>query len=71
MSEKQEILEILFPYMNKANVNMTKLSQVIGVTKTTMSKRFRKPDTFTRGELKKIGNYLNMTLEDKGRLISA
>lgn len=70
MSDKQQFVEILFPYMNRADVNWSKLAKLIGVSKTTMSKRIKSPSTFSQGELKAIGNYLNMTMEDRGRMLS-
>lgn len=70
MSEKQQFIEILFPYMNRADVNWSKLAKVLGISKTTMSKKIKNPGSFSQAELKVIGNYLNMSLEDRGRIAS-
>ena len=66
---KREYELIVAPYMLRADLNKTKIAKVINMTPQAYSARTRNPDMFRRWELGAIANYLNMSNEDRGKLI--
>jgi len=68
--ERQTFEFIVRPYMVKANIkNWSALAKCLGLSRALMSQRLENPSSFRGYELSSLANILNMSLEDRGRLI--
>lgn len=60
----EALMDLLRRYAAKQHKKLPELHPVIGVSRNTMYKRIRQPDSFTRGELKALGAALEIPDEE-------
>ena len=66
---RREMLAILRYYMQLHLMDMQILSAKAVIPYSTLTKRMRNPDTFTRAELRRVCCALHVRAEDKGKLL--
>lgn len=62
------LLDLLRRYAGKQGKSLPEMRQALGLSRNTMYKRLRDPDSFSRGELKKLGAILEIPDEELQRV---
>ena len=58
------LLDLLRRYAEKQGKRIPEMCQAMGISRNTMYKRLRDPDSFSRGELKRLGAILEIPDEE-------
>ena len=58
------LLDLLRRYAERQGKKLPEMRQDLGLSRNTMYKRLRDPDTFSRGELKRLGAVLEIPDEE-------
>ena len=58
------LLDLLRRYAGKQGKSLPEMRQALGLSRNTMYKRLRDPDSFSRGELKRLGAALEIPDEE-------
>ena len=67
--ENRETIAKIESYMILSGIKKPELAKKTFIPYSTLASRFNKPDTFTRGELRRICKVLSIPREDRGTLI--
>lgn len=67
--ENRETIAKIESYMVMAGIKKPELSKKTLIPYSTLASRFNKPDTFTRGELRRICKVLGIPREERGILL--
>lgn len=60
----EDLLDLLIRYAGKQGKSLPEMRQALGISRNTMYKRIRDPDSFSRGELKRLGAALEIPDEE-------
>lgn len=66
---RREMNAIIKYYMALQLMDLKVLSMKAVIPYSTLTKRMRNPDTFTRAELRRVCSVLHVRMEDRGKLI--
>lgn len=58
------LLDLLRRYAERQGKKLPEMRQDLGISRNTMYKRLRDPDSFSRGELKRLGAILEIPDEE-------
>lgn len=67
--ENRETIAKLETYMVMTGIKKPELAKKTLIPYSTLTKRFNEPDTFTRGELRRVCKALRIPREDRGTLV--
>lgn len=60
LKRTEALMDLLRRYAAKQHKKLPEMHQALGISRNTMYKRIRVPDSFTRGELKALGAALDI-----------
>lgn len=60
----EDLLDLLSRYAERQGKKLPEMRQDLGLSRNTMYKRLRDPDSFSRGELKRLGAILEIPDEE-------